>query len=319
MPVSDWLQGKTDWTTVVFGNGSGPFGRPLSMASFVLNTIVLGQSFWSLKFGNLLIHLANGLLVYALLRVAHTRGRDDAIDAPLRAVDASTRRRHLAAASAVAEHGALCRAAHGDAQHVSSCSARCSPTCTGASRSSRAGARRAYLLLGIAVPAATVLALLSKENGVLVPLLCGVIELFAFQPGTGQRRPHLSQWFVAATIGAADRRRCRPCRDACPYHRRRLRQPPVYTERTPSHRTARAVELCRKSRAARRRASRPFPRRLCPFPWLARSGNDFAGNLRLARDARCRVAYASRSPRFPRWASVSSSLDTHSSRARFPC
>ena len=60
--------------------------------------------------------------------------------------------------------------------------------------------RRAYVLLGLAVPVSVVLAILSKENGVLAPVLCGVIELLAFQPGAGQRRPRASQVFIALSL-----------------------------------------------------------------------------------------------------------------------
>lgn len=200
MPVSDWLQGKTDWTTVVFGNGSGPFGRPLSMASFVLNTIVLGQSFWSLKFGNLLIHLANGLLVYAFFASLIRAG------AMTRSMPRSAPWMPLLGAAIWLLHPLLLSTVLYVVQRMAMLSTFFMLGAMLAYMHGRIALvegrrRRAYLLLGIAVPAATVLALLSKENGVLVPLLCGVIELFAFQPGTGQRRPHLSQWFVAATIG----------------------------------------------------------------------------------------------------------------------
>src|SRR5665213_3522880 len=65
-PINDWLQGRVGWTSVVFGNTSGLFGRSLSMASFVLNVTLLGADTWGLKLGNLLIHLVNGALVYAL-------------------------------------------------------------------------------------------------------------------------------------------------------------------------------------------------------------------------------------------------------------
>ncbi len=50
-------------------NGSAsPLGRPLSVASFALNLHAYGASPFSFKLVNLLIHLANGLLVFVLIR-----------------------------------------------------------------------------------------------------------------------------------------------------------------------------------------------------------------------------------------------------------
>ena len=31
VPISEWLKGERDWRSVVFGNDSGWFGRPVSM------------------------------------------------------------------------------------------------------------------------------------------------------------------------------------------------------------------------------------------------------------------------------------------------
>lgn len=47
---------------------SSPLGRPLSMASFAINHYFLGYQPFYFKLVNLLIHLANGLLVYLLVR-----------------------------------------------------------------------------------------------------------------------------------------------------------------------------------------------------------------------------------------------------------
>lgn len=52
---------------VVLGNDSGPLGRPVSMASFALNHVLGLFDTTSLKAGNLLLHLLNGLLLFALL------------------------------------------------------------------------------------------------------------------------------------------------------------------------------------------------------------------------------------------------------------
>lgn len=199
MPVTDWLQGKIGWASVVFGNGSGPFGRPLSMATFLLNTIVFGQSFWSLKFGNLLIHLINGVLVYAFFSALVRAG------ASTRTTIRSASWLPLLGASIWLLHPLLISTVLYVVQRMAMLSTLFTLAAMIAYVNGRIALiedrrRRAYVLLGLAVPVSVVLAILSKENGVLAPVLCGVIELFAFQPGAGQRRPRPSQIFIALSL-----------------------------------------------------------------------------------------------------------------------
>jgi hypothetical protein len=60
--------------------------------------------------------------------------------------------------------------------------------------------RKALALLFL-VPVATVLAALSKENGILAPALCGVIEWFVFQPShPGMARSRWSKAWIGATL-----------------------------------------------------------------------------------------------------------------------
>jgi len=49
-------------------SGSGEFGRPVSMASFIFNATVHGADTWYWKATNVFIHLVNGLLVFFLAR-----------------------------------------------------------------------------------------------------------------------------------------------------------------------------------------------------------------------------------------------------------
>src|SRR4051812_24234330 len=67
-PLAEWSQGARGWTSVVFGNDSGLFGRPVAMATFLLNALWLGPGIWGFKLVNVLIHLANGVLVFALFQ-----------------------------------------------------------------------------------------------------------------------------------------------------------------------------------------------------------------------------------------------------------
>lgn len=58
----------SDWIQFVFGGEAGPLGRPLSLASFTLNAQTWPADPWPFKLTNLLIHLANGTLVFFLAR-----------------------------------------------------------------------------------------------------------------------------------------------------------------------------------------------------------------------------------------------------------
>lgn len=62
--------GVTDWPSLalwLFGGLSGPLGRPISLASFLLNDYTWPSQPWSFKYTNLLLHLLAGLLVFWLL------------------------------------------------------------------------------------------------------------------------------------------------------------------------------------------------------------------------------------------------------------
>src|SRR3546814_902550 len=60
-------RGLTFWWYVL-GNNSGPLGRPLSMLSFLINDSAWPSDPYSFKYTNLLLHLLNGVLVFACLR-----------------------------------------------------------------------------------------------------------------------------------------------------------------------------------------------------------------------------------------------------------
>lgn len=52
-----------------FSSNNGPLDRPLAMASFALNIAATGMRAGPMKITNLLIHLANGVLVFILMRL----------------------------------------------------------------------------------------------------------------------------------------------------------------------------------------------------------------------------------------------------------
>ena len=58
------------YNKIIFGNHSGVFGRSVSMASFAFNHWLSGELLsFDLKLSNIIIHLVNGLILYAILLI----------------------------------------------------------------------------------------------------------------------------------------------------------------------------------------------------------------------------------------------------------
>lgn len=197
-PLNDWLQGRVSWLAVVLGNHSGLFGRPVSMASFVLNVELLGPGVWGFKLGNLLIHLANGTLVFALL--ARLMG--------LGALAQGTRRDlnwlPWLGASLWLLHPLLASTVLYVVQRMTMLSTLFTLLTLLAYLHGRANLgsrpRSALASLLLLAPFFTLLAVLSKENGALAPSLCAMLELLVFPPEPGKRRAWLSRAFIATAL-----------------------------------------------------------------------------------------------------------------------
>lgn len=196
LPVSNWLDGQVSWYSVVFGNKSGLFGRPVSMASFLLDAAVTrSMDSFSFKPTNLAIHVLCGLaMLWLAVQVfrrweptrTHARWAALALAAawlwlPLN-VDTVLyivqRMAQLAALFMLLALGCYMAAREQIAQDR----------------------RRGHFLLWFGVPALTALAALSKENGVLALPLAFVLEWFLFRDNTG-RRPACIKLFFALTVG----------------------------------------------------------------------------------------------------------------------
>jgi hypothetical protein len=76
-PLSRYLAHQLSAAGVIFGNHSGTLGRPLSMASFVLDARLWGGETFGFKLTNLLLHLGNAGLVWLLL--TRLLGRDPSL------------------------------------------------------------------------------------------------------------------------------------------------------------------------------------------------------------------------------------------------
>lgn len=196
LPINAWLSGQTGWQEVVFGNGSGLLHRPLANLSFALNAVVSGLDPAPFKATNLAIHLLCGILIYTLAAQLLTR-------------DPYLRPRARMAALVVAAvwllHPIHVSTVLYVVQRMAQMSALFVLLALLAFVQGRlafeVGRTRAGLTwLFIALPTATLAAVLSKENGALVPLLCAVIELGYFCASSSSPRPGSVKLFFAASL-----------------------------------------------------------------------------------------------------------------------
>ncbi|MGI9236905.1 MAG: hypothetical protein ACR2QZ_05880 [Woeseiaceae bacterium] len=166
--------GVRDWATFkefVFGGHAGPLGRPVSLASFLIDGTNWPTDPWPFKRTNLLIHLMNGgligLLMVRVLRLLEF-GRHDA------------RWIALVATACWLLHPFLVSTTLYAVQRM----AQLSTLFVFAGLNVYLYGRsflathpiRAYVVMSAAIGIFTLIAMYSKENGILLPLLIGVVE-----------------------------------------------------------------------------------------------------------------------------------------------
>lgn len=194
MPVKLWTVGRLGWSEVVFGNVSGVLGRPVSMASFMLSAAIGGATPLDYKLGNLIIHLACGILAYLILRrVLPADGRSFAASALPASMLASLWLLHPLHVSTVLY--AVQRMAQ-----LSTLFTLLAILCYlhGRYRLVAGQKAQAHAWLFAAFPACWLLGLLSKENAAAAPALCLVLELAYFNRDASTRRSLTV--FYAATL-----------------------------------------------------------------------------------------------------------------------
>lgn len=190
-PLRGWLDDKASWEQVLLGNASGRFGRAIPMASFMLSALPDGLQPFYFKLGNLLVHLACGLMAWLMLRRILSEDRQLAGNAEL-------------AASLIVGLWLLHPINVSTVLYVVQRMAQLSTLFVLASvwlylvarRDVIAGRfRAATVKLFVLFPALLVAGLLSKENAAVAPALCLVFELAYF---AGQPRP---RYLVQAFFG----------------------------------------------------------------------------------------------------------------------
>ena len=173
------MGGVTDWESFrafVFGIHSSPTGRPLTQLTFLIDANDWPADPWNFKRTNLVIHLLNGLLLGAL-----TRQILRALDYPGREAAQIA----LVAAAIWLLHPFLVSTTLYAVQRMAQLASLF--VFAGLLIFVRARRRvgedplRAYWTMSVALPVFTLLAMLSKENGILLPMLAGVIEVTVFR------------------------------------------------------------------------------------------------------------------------------------------
>jgi hypothetical protein len=194
-PLQQWLAGQATWQQAIFGNHSGMFGRPVSMASLALSAWLGGFDPFAFKLGNLIAHLACGVLGWQVLRRAlaedkRLAGSADLIATllvalwllhPLNVSTVLYPVQRMAQMSTLFVLASLW--AYLDAR-----------------RNLAAGEQgRALVGLFVLFPLLLFAGLLSKENAAVAPALCLVLELayFTARPRTGRALPAFFGIFVA--------------------------------------------------------------------------------------------------------------------------
>lgn len=176
-PLGD-LGGVRDWTTFkafVFGGNAGPTGRPLALLTFLLDGNNWPTDPWPFKRTNLVIHGLNGLVLGVIVsQLGAALGYDRQKARVVALVTAGVWLLHpflvsttLYAVQRMAQLSTLF-VLLGIAGYLKGRTFL------------NSNPRQAYIVMSVAVAGATLLAMLSKENGILLPLLIGVLEITVF-------------------------------------------------------------------------------------------------------------------------------------------
>lgn len=169
--VHDWESFKA----FVFGGQSGPTGRPVALLSFLIDGNNWPADPWPFKRTNLAVHLLNGALLGTLIgKILDVLEFDNRDARWIALISAAAWLLHpflvsttLYTVQRMAQLATLFVFA-GLVVHIWG-------------RSFLPGnPKKAYLIMSASVTVFTLLAIFSKENGVLLPMLIGVIEITVF-------------------------------------------------------------------------------------------------------------------------------------------
>jgi tetratricopeptide (TPR) repeat protein len=195
-PIARLARGELNWHEALFQHHSF---RPLSMASYVVNWLTTGDGVWPLKLTNLVIHLLCGVLVFLLSNkllagpvASLGRGRPWValwiaacwLLAPMLVSTVLYVTQRMAALTTLFSLAALLFYVHGR---------------EGIAENRACGLGLIAMGLGVFWP----LAIASKENGILVPVLVVVVELFFFSGARSPETARPARGALGLSIGAA--------------------------------------------------------------------------------------------------------------------
>jgi hypothetical protein len=183
-PLYAWLDGRIGLEGVLAINESGPLGRPLSMLSFAVTAAMHGMDPFAFKATNLVIHLICAALLFVLtLRLAE--------------LDSALRGHRMVVAGLVSVFWMLAPIQVSTVLYPVQRMAQLSGALVLLGLLAYVAGRpmlddvqqrgRGLLLIYLAMPLCTITAILAKENGAVLPLLCTALEYTIFRR---LRRPH---------------------------------------------------------------------------------------------------------------------------------
>ena len=188
-PILEWLHGDNTWQHALLGNGSGLFGRSLSMATLMLSAWAGGYEPFAFKLGNLFVHLLCGFVGWQVLRRVLARDQRFKAHADLTAaLLASLWLLHPLNVSTVLY--AVQRMAQVSTLFTL---AALWAYLTARTALEQGRIRRALVGLFVLFPLLTIAGLLGKENAAVAPALCLVFELAYFRESRSERQHPAAQ------------------------------------------------------------------------------------------------------------------------------
>ena len=195
LPLNALDSGIATWLDIVRDNESGILGRPVSMLTLVMNYLLNGNDPWSYKYTNLMIHLLTGVLVfwlsYRLLYETHLRDKRYVIALWVTAMWLLTPMQ-VSTVLYIVQRMAQLSALFVLAGLISYTAGR---------QSLKYRPVSGMLLILATFVIWLPLALFSKENGALLPLLALVIEMYFFsRPAIAWQRRFITLLFTVTVL-----------------------------------------------------------------------------------------------------------------------
>ena len=187
-PIKNWLSTHDDTFRLIFGNQSGPFGRPVSILSFVINGLTTGIVVWPMKLTNLILHFATSLFLCKLLEYLFKRDLGLAAHAKVASFTAAclwlVLPQHISTVFYVIQRMTILATLFSVIA--------CWLYVLARERIERDEKNNRFVWIGAVF--FTLMSVLSKETGLLVPLYFLLIELVYFRPLPTKPRPAILTW-----------------------------------------------------------------------------------------------------------------------------